>query len=162
MTLTFDSTVGGFNDSELRDFIKDKELISANDYLFVRNEVPYLTVVLRYLPSRVETDARMAPQGKRQEDWREQLSEPDMGLFNLLRDWRSTRCKKEGLPPYILFTNKQLAQIVKTRPQSLAELSKIDGVGQSKAEKYGTEVLEISKINLGEPTKAAPEPSGTA
>lgn len=149
ISLGFDSAYGGFNDTELRDFIKDKEMISTTDYLFVRNEVPYLTLVLKYLPSRIETDQKMNPRGKRNESWREQLSESDMGLFNLLRDWRSTRSKNEGLPPYILFTNNQLSQIVKTRPQTMAELSKIDGVGQQKLERYGADILKISKIDHG-------------
>ena len=78
------------------------------------------------------------------------LSEKDMGLFNLLQDWRSQRSKKEGLPPYILFTNQQLAHIVTKRPQSLAELIQIDGIGNAKAQKYGQEILDISKINLPE------------
>ncbi len=72
-----------------------------------------------------------------------------MGLFNLLRDWRSQRSKKEGVPPYILFTNQQLTDIVKKRPQSLAELTQIAGIGKGKADKYGEEILSISKINLG-------------
>jgi superfamily II DNA helicase RecQ len=38
----------------------------------------------------------------------EGLSEADMGVFNRLREWRSKRCRQEGVPPYIIFTNKQL------------------------------------------------------
>ncbi len=38
--------------------------------------------------------------------------------------------------------------IVKKRPQSLSELTQIDGIGKGKAEKYGEEVLSISKINI--------------
>ncbi len=70
-----------------------------------------------------------------------------MGLFNLLRDWRSKRSKNDGMPPYILFTNQQLADIVKSRPQSIGELLKIDGIGEGKAKKYGEEILKISKIS---------------
>jgi superfamily II DNA helicase RecQ len=71
-----------------------------------------------------------------------------MGLFNILRDWRSQRCKKDGVPPYIVFTNLQLAMIVKKRPQSTSELTQIEGIGKGKAQKYGEEVLSISKVNL--------------
>ena len=56
--------------------------------------------------------------------------------------------EQEGLPPYILFTNEQLAQIVKRRPQSLPDLMKIDGVGKAKVEKYGNDILNITKIEL--------------
>lgn len=150
ISMAFNSAAGGFNDTELRDFIKDIEVISITDHLFVRNEIPYLTLIVKYFPIRQEVNPKLAPQGKRDESWRGGLSEADMGLFNLLRDWRSKQSKKEGLPPYVLFTNKELAQIVKQRPQSLTELGKIDGIGKAKIEKYGDAVLLISKID---PTK---------
>ncbi len=151
-SLTFSSASGGFDDEMLRDFIKDKEVISVRDHLFVRNEIPYLTLIVKYFPFRQEikvqsTAANSKAGEKRDESWKELLAESDMALFNLLRDWRSQRCKKEGVPPYVVFTNRQLAEIVKKRPQSLADLTAIEGVGKAKADKYADEVLKISKIS---------------
>lgn len=149
LSLSFDSAYGGFNDALVTSFLKDKEVISIRDYFFIRNEIPYLALIIKYFPYREEV-ARASPvEGqpvKKDEEWRGLLTESDMGLFNILRDWRSQRCKKEGLPPYILFTNGQLAQIVKNRPQSLPELMKIDGIGKAKVEKYGNDILNITKI----------------
>ncbi|MDB5037556.1 MAG: hypothetical protein JWQ35_1084 [Bacteriovoracaceae bacterium] len=158
-SLTFNSLMGGFDDEPLRDFMKDKEIISINDHLFIRNEIPYLTLIVKYFPFRQEVQAKPTVDGKssdkRDESWKEGLSETDMGLFNLFRDWRSQRCKKEGVPPYVLLTNKEIAEIVKQRPQSLAELLKIAGVGKAKAEKYGEDILSISKINPEQPKAEA-------
>lgn len=151
IALAFDSIYGGFNDEEIREFIKDKEIISITDYHFIKNDVPYLTFILRYFPHRAELETKVTQKEKRDhqdEDWKKLLTDADMGLFNILRDWRSQRCKKEGVPPYILFTNQQLAMIVKRRPQSIAELTQIDGIGKGKAQKYGEEVLSLSKINI--------------
>ena len=36
ISLQFDSAFGGFKDDELREFLKDKDLISSHDYFFVR------------------------------------------------------------------------------------------------------------------------------
>lgn len=155
ISLSFDSAFGGFKDEEVREFLKDKELISAQDYFFVKNDMPYLVFVLKYFPHRAEVDPKLSTKEKKEEPWRANLSEHDMGLFNLLRDWRSQRSKKDGVPPYILFTNQQLTEIVKKRPQSLAELTQINGIGKGKAEKYGEEILKISKINLGTQTENA-------
>lgn len=155
ISLSFDSAFGGFKDEEVREFLKDKELISVQDYFFVKNDMPYLVFVLKYFPHRAEVDPKLSTKEKREEPWRASLSEHDMGLFNLLRDWRSQRSKKDGVPPYILFTNQQLTDIVKKRPQSLAELTQINGIGKGKAEKYGEEILKISKINLGTQTENA-------
>jgi len=146
ITLPFNSAYGGFNDAELRDFMKGNEIISVRDHFFMRHDVAYLTLIIKYLPGLQELDVR--PKGTKEEPWRKALSEADMGLFNLLREWRAKRAKKEGYPPYILFTNVQLAEMVKSRPQSLVELMKIDGVGQAKADKYGQEILAITKIDL--------------
>jgi superfamily II DNA helicase RecQ len=41
-----------------------------------------------------------------------------MPLFNQLREWRRERCKRDGVPPYIVCTNKQLAQMAVQRPQT--------------------------------------------
>ncbi len=151
--LTFDSIRGGFDETEFRNFLKDQEIISIRDHLFIKNEIPYLTLVVKYYPFRQEAAQPIQKVGKeaRNEDWRKLLTDADMGLFNLLRAWRSKRCKQEGVPPYILMTNLQLAQIVKSRPQALADLMKIDGIGKGKAEKYGQDVLEITKVPEAQP-----------
>ena len=160
VSLLFDSAFGGFKDDELRDFLKDKELVSSKEYFFVRNDLPYLIFVLKYFPHRAETDAKSTgTREKSSEAWRENLGEHDMGIFNLLRDWRSQRCKKDGVPPYVVFTNQQLADIVKKRPQSISELAQIEGVGKAKTQKYGEEVLAISKVDLG--AKEVEKPGGS-
>jgi hypothetical protein len=56
ISLAFDSIYGGFNDNEVREFIKDKEVISVTDYHFIKNDVPYLTFVFRYFPHRAELE----------------------------------------------------------------------------------------------------------
>ncbi len=149
-SLSFDPAVRGFNDSELRDFIKDVEVISMSDHLLVRNESPYLILVLKYNPYAIgaapQPQQPASNRTKPQEPWKEMLTEADMGLFNLLREWRGQRCRKDGLPPYVLFTNVQLAEITKNRPQSLADLTKIDGVGKAKADRYGEEILAVTRI----------------
>ncbi len=146
--LNFDSMIGGFNDQEMREFFKDKEIISIRDHLFIRNELPYLTLVIKYFPYRIEADQQtQKTEGKRDESWRGLLQESDLGLFNILRDWRSSRCKKDGVPPYIIFTNQQLALIIKKRPQSLTELGSIEGIGKAKIDKYGLEILGFTQIS---------------
>lgn len=152
-TLTFNSAQGGFEDSELREFMRDKEIIAITDHLFIRNEIPYLTLIVKYYPFRKEVQPEnKSSSNKRDESWKDDLSEADMGVFNLLRDWRSERCKKEGVPPYILFNNKQLAEVVKMRPQSSADLLKIEGIGKAKAEKYGEDILKITLKEQENPT----------
>ncbi len=60
-----------------------------------------------------------------------------MPLFNALRDWRAERSKRDGVPPYLICTNKQLVAMIKARPRSLGKLGEIEGIGKAKLEKYG-------------------------
>lgn len=146
-TLRFNGVLDGFDDEPLREFIKDKEVVSVRDHFFVRNEQPYLAVVINYTLKPIVTEASTAKPGqeakRRDETWRQFVAEDDVPLFNALRDWRSARCKQDGLPPYVICTNRQLAQIVAARPQSLGQLSEIDGFGKAKLERYGADVLAV-------------------
>ena len=47
------------------------------------------------------------------------------------------------MPPYVVFHNSVLAAIAGAKPRTLAELSRIGGVGQAKLEPYGDEVLAV-------------------
>jgi len=42
---------------------------------------------------------------------------------------------------------------VKQRPQTLSELSKIEGIGKAKTDKYGEEILSMTKIHVGAPVE---------
>jgi len=64
----------------------------------------------------------------RDETWRNLLTEEDIPLFNSLRDWRIKRCKEDGVPPYIVCTNHQLALMAKNRPQNLNKLMEKDKI----------------------------------
>ena len=47
------------------------------------------------------------------------------------------------MPPYVLLTNRQLAEIARTRPGSLAALSGINGIGEAKSGKLGADLLAV-------------------
>ncbi len=80
ISLAFDTLYGGFNDEEVREFIKDKEIISVTDYHFVKNDVPYLTFIFRYFPHRAELESKADVKNNKREpddDWKKLLSEAD-------------------------------------------------------------------------------------
>lgn len=63
--------------------------------------------------------------------------------YEALRDWRNTYAESEGLPPYLIATNKQLKQMTTLDPPSLEGLASIRGIGSAKVEKYGKLILPI-------------------
>ncbi|WP_433717770.1 DNA helicase RecQ [Actinoplanes sp. CA-051413] len=62
-------------------------------------------------------------------------------VFERLRAWRAAAAKEAGVPAYVVFHDATLRQIATQRPGSLAELSTVNGVGQSKLDKFGEQVL---------------------
>jgi superfamily II DNA helicase RecQ len=75
-------------------------------------------------------------------DYKEILEPADFACFVRLRELRKELAKKEEVPAYAIFTNEQLAEIAKSRPSSPSGLTKIEGIGESRAKKYGTEFLK--------------------
>jgi superfamily II DNA helicase RecQ len=146
-TLKFDPVVGGFDDSGLQNFVKDKEVLSIRDHFFTKDEVPYLVVLLTYNILRPEAGERPVQERSKEdkEKWRELLEEADWPLFNTLRDWRNNLAREEGIPPYVICTNRQLAVIAHRRPANLHKLSAIEGMGKAKLERYGAALLQIVK-----------------
>ena len=110
-TLKFQSTLGAFDDAELQAFIKDKEVVSIRDHFFTKDDMPYLAVLVTYQLAGPPTDVSAvepAAATPRNEKWREILEEGDWPLFNTLREWRNRLANEEGVPPYVIATNRQL------------------------------------------------------
>jgi superfamily II DNA helicase RecQ len=76
-------------------------------------------------------------------DYRELLSDEDFQVYAKLRSLRKELAEQEGVPPYALFTNKQLATMVEQRVKSASALRKIDGVGEARVNKYGDAFLKL-------------------
>ena len=155
-TLPFNSVKNRFDDDLLNEFMREHEVLTVRDYLFTRHEEPFLTLVVTYRIPELDESRKKPNQEKAEEDWRELLTDADMGMFSLLREWRGKRSKKDGLPPYILFTNRQLAHIVKAKPQNSNELIKIDGIGEGKIKKYGADILEMTRVQIGDQPAQSP------
>ena len=62
-------------------------------------------------------------------------------VFDALREWRRDVAKEQGVPPYVIFHDSTLRQVSASRPDSLSALSRIDGVGEKKLERYGEGLL---------------------
>ena len=66
---------------------------------------------------------------------------PDTPVFAALRAWRAERAKADEVPAYVVFHNATLAEIAERSPRTLAELGRVPGVGPTKLERYGDDVL---------------------
>lgn len=143
--MPFSSRIGGFDDESLRSFLVAKQVYSLEAWHFIHEGVPYWSVLISYayhesVPAPQECTRRDTAE---KADWRKRLSDKDWPVFNGLREWRKTRAAEAGVPPYLLFTNEQLTQLVLNKVDSLSALGRIPGVGPSRVENYGKAVLRI-------------------
>ena len=76
------------------------------------------------------------------------LDEEDEKLFEVLRGLRGEIARKEGVPPYIVFSDKSLVHMCVIRPVDKNEMLSVSGVGEFKFEKYGEQFLQcIARFN---------------
>lgn len=73
----------------------------------------------------------------------EELSEREYRAFLALKMWRREEAYTQEIPPYIIFRDATLKDIVRVYPADVRELGEIRGVGQSKLERYGEDVIRI-------------------
>ena len=66
----------------------------------------------------------------------------DLPLFGALRDLRAQLAREQNVPAYVIFHDSTLRNIAEQRPGSLGELAQVGGIGGTKLERYGPQVLE--------------------
>lgn len=69
----------------------------------------------------------------------------DEVLFSQLKELRKKVAKKQGIPPYTVFMDASLEDMTVQYPISIEEITKIYGVGDGKAKKFGKEFAEFIK-----------------
>jgi len=72
----------------------------------------------------------------------------DQELFEALRAYRLERARADGVAPYVVASDRTLWGICEQRPRNLSELECVHGIGASKAERYGADLLEIVARSL--------------
>ncbi|WP_285821150.1 ATP-dependent DNA helicase UvrD2 [Cellulosimicrobium sp. Marseille-Q4280] len=91
-------------------------------------------------------DDPAAPRGRRSRSGqpRVQLTgEYDRELFDRLREWRLQVAQETDKPAFTVLVDTTLAAIAETRPSTVPELARINGLGPAKIERYGATLLEI-------------------
>jgi len=70
-------------------------------------------------------------------------------LFQELRALRAQIAKEQGVPPYVVFHDRTLREMVATMPAGRSELALVSGVGAAKLERYGERFLSVLSAARG-------------
>ena len=63
--------------------------------------------------------------------------------WEALRALRRKLAEEHGVPPYVIFPDSTLLEMLRSQPTSLADMAKVGGIGARKLERYGEAFLEV-------------------
>jgi ATP-dependent DNA helicase RecQ len=77
------------------------------------------------------------------------LSDESQAQFQALKDLRKRIATERGVPPYVIFHDSTLLQMLTERPETPDQMLRLSGVGQKKVEQYGAEFLRQLHGSVG-------------
>ena len=98
-------------------------------------------VTLRLQPAIKVKKARRDPADRSVD--RNSIAPHHETLWQALRETRLALSREQGVPPYVIFHDATLQEMLAQRPQSLSELGRISGVGERKLQRYGGAFLHV-------------------
>jgi len=121
------ATFGGLNLSE-----KARPLLKGEETIDLRIDVQE-PVVKPLRKTRVKQD----------------IADADKALWEALRACRKEIADTHDVPPYVIFHDASLMDMVHYRPLNETQFLSISGVGQSKLEKYGADFMQVIREHEG-------------
>jgi len=74
------------------------------------------------------------------------MDSADTGLFESLRALRKELADAQGVPPFVIFGDRSLHDMVRSRPQTNETFLDLFGVGEHKFEQYGKRFMERIRV----------------
>jgi hypothetical protein len=140
VTVSYDAESGAFPEAPLADL--SGEIVSVVEHFFFHDGLPRLLLVVQHHPPE-DRPARSRGRGAPRDDPRHGLSADEAKVYDRLRTWRRGRAEADGVPVYVIFNNRELAEIARRGPASLTALQEVPGIGQNKAQRYGPDLLRM-------------------
>jgi superfamily II DNA helicase RecQ len=137
-------------ENELNAFVAQHRIIHVDKHFVADAGNSFWSVCVTWLDSEGALTDSM---GKRKQkiDYKEVLNETDFLIYARLRDLRKVIAEREGTPVYNIFTNEQLAAMVQQQILTKSALLAVEGIGQTRVEKYGNDFLDCINASLQSP-----------
>lgn len=132
---------------ELNRFLRANRVVDIKKSLAMVDGNSYWTVFITYMPDKNSSPG----DGERGDkvDYREVLDPDTFARFDKMRKLRKMLYERDGVPPYSVFTNAELAEIAKLKVLDMANILKIKGIGKKRVEKYGAEFCSANFDEIG-------------
>jgi superfamily II DNA helicase RecQ len=117
--------------------------LRANQILDIRQEfVADPPNGIWYIAVRYAQSSREASGSKRSSiDYKDVLGPEAFARFVPMRERRKVIAQEENLPPFAVFTDKELAAIAELEDPTPEDLKKIKGIGAKRVERFGARIL---------------------
>jgi ATP-dependent DNA helicase RecQ len=116
----------------------------------MRNELPVRLLLPPLAPSGgAQSPRRRGERRGPQPDDLQELDAEALELFEALRAHRMEMARAEGVPPYVVASDRTLREIASEQPADEEALLRVHGIGPSKAERYGQGLLAIVRTHAG-------------
>jgi DNA helicase-2/ATP-dependent DNA helicase PcrA len=86
----------------------------------------------------------------------------DLVLFEQLREWRKQTADASSVPAFVVFTDATLTAIAQDRPTTRAQLLAVPGIGATKYDRYGEDVLAVVAAHPASGTASGTTGSGAS
>lgn len=153
LTLRWSPALGAIDDAPLLALASHHEVLSIREHLVLVHDVPNLVCLVSCQPrAAVATTARApttTPSQPRAPIPTPSAGEPatrppdDQRTYDTIRRWRAEQAHHDGVPRYVVLTNRNIDALVRERPVSLAALARIPGIGPAKVERHGQALLAL-------------------
>jgi len=123
---------------DMNKFLRSKQVLDVDQHVVSGSHGSYWCFSIRYLD-----EAATRERGNKV-DYREVLDEPTFKRFSQLREIRKVLAAEEGVPPFVVFSDEELAALAQTAPPlTAASMKNIKGIGDKKMEKYASKVVNM-------------------
>ena len=149
LTIQWDSRTGMFDDSVLRNYLVNRELVRCVPQFFEHKGLPcwslYIeaTVIQGVAASDLSAPERQAAAADAVAAQMAEFDEIQKVRYERIVAWRAAAAMREGLKSFMICTNRDAMELARTAPATLAALGRVHGFGEKKLAKYGREILEI-------------------
>ena len=130
-------------EQELNAFLARHKVVSVQRQLIDQGMNSFWAICVDHLINAPGETATHPNLSRSRVDYKAILPPEDFAMFSRLRDLRKELAQREAVPVYALFTNEQLAQMVQRRCRSKSDLAQVEGIGESKIEKYAERLLPL-------------------
>ncbi|MEO0731759.1 MAG: DNA helicase RecQ [Bacteroidota bacterium] len=121
------------------DYNKVKLTAAAKRVLFEKEKVELV---------KMTTVKKRREQENEKTKQRAKVKREKLGLFDELRELRKELAREFGIPPYLVFNDVTLHEMVAAKPTNDAEFGRISGVGERKLHRYGEPFMAVIRKHV--------------